>query len=144
MNEIERILNMVKDGTITPEEGDALIRALKEKESRESNSPCMFKIRIDAGENQEKAKVNVNIPIGVVKALVKATGKFSFKMMGNNDKIKDQLNKYGIEIGDDGKIENIEAFIKAMDELCKNAPLELVNIEAEDNGERAKVYISIE
>lgn len=72
--EISKILTMVQDGKIDSEKGAQLIAVLKEKEtpalSQKQNKYLdkTLKIRIVSKENDN---VNVNVPIKLVKALLK-------------------------------------------------------------------------
>ena len=62
-----RILKMVQEGKVSPEEGEDLIKALGETEVLEytpSKNPKFLKIRVRQGD---KTKVNVTIPMSLAK-----------------------------------------------------------------------------
>jgi hypothetical protein len=78
MEDKTRILNMVSEGKITVEEAsvllDALIKNGKAEEpismkGKQGRKPTKLRVNIDANENSKKSKVNVNIPLSLVKTL---------------------------------------------------------------------------
>ena len=125
---------MVKNGKITPEEGERLIAAIQpnEKQPVSKNSKSMLRIRVDttdpAIENQ--AKVNVNIPLSVAK---KAAG---FLSLVPKD-VKSDLSEQGIDL------DSID--LKGLIEMFENGELteELVNVEAgtPEKGAIVRVYV---
>ncbi len=143
MNELEKILHMVKDGTISPEEGESLLRAMNEEKKPSSK---VLKIRIKAHKpNKDNADISLNIPLKVLKLLVKATGKISTNIIIKNKSVREALNTHGIVMDENGKIEDIDAFNDAIDELAKQSPVEIINIKAnESNKSQADIYIGIE
>ncbi len=146
-NRMERILNMVKEGKITPEEAETLINSI-DKKNENSESDCYLRVRVieNKTNKQNPSIVKVNLPLKVLKLLVKSTGKIGMDYVMKNDKVKNSLSDYGLKTDDEGNIADIDAFISALDELCANAPLELVNIVDDDpeNEENTIVKISIE
>ena len=133
-DEILQVLEMVKNGKITPEEGERLIAAIQpnEKQPVSKNSKSMLRIRVDttdpAIENQ--AKVNVNIPLSVAK---KAAG---FLSLVPKD-VKSDLSEQGIDL------DSID--LKGLIEMFENGDLteELVNVEAgtPEKGAIVRVYV---
>lgn len=78
-NSRTRILQMLKEGVITVDEAEDLLRALESNEP-DGKQPVTFKdargrknkklrVEVDSGENESKAKVNINIPVSLVKSL---------------------------------------------------------------------------
>lgn len=133
-DEILQVLEMVKNGKITPEEGERLIAAIQpnEKQTVSKNSKSMLRVRVDttdpAIENQ--AKVNVNIPLSVAK---KAAG---FLSLVPKD-VKSDLSEQGIDL------DSID--LKGLIEMFENGELteELVNVEAgtPEKGAIVRVYV---
>ena len=67
-----RILNMIREGKITAEEGAKLLSALNESEksprqplTRSSGEPRWFRVRV-TDLNTGKTKTSVNIPLGLM------------------------------------------------------------------------------
>ena len=60
--ERKKILDMVAQGKLTPEEADRLLGAIKESPERAR----FFRVRV-YNENKSKPKVKVDIPISVLK-----------------------------------------------------------------------------
>lgn len=93
MEEKLRILKMVEEGTISAEQGRALLEALGEEEPvRESawETPAiredipyedrMLRIIVDSADGD---KVRVQFPIKAVKAILKVTGKLPIQVSGD-------------------------------------------------------------
>ena len=72
-DDVKRILDMVKNETITQQEGEELIEALYEKEEPKKNTGknSTLRIRIDTQGNDDpdKTTVNVNIPLVLAKKM---------------------------------------------------------------------------
>jgi len=132
--EILQVLEMVKSGKITPEEGEKLIAAIHppEKQFLAKASKSMLRIRVDATDPdiENQAKVNVNIPLSVAK---KAAGLLSLVPKD----VKTDLNDKGI---------NLDAIdLKGLIEMFENGELaeELVNVEAgtPEKGAVVRIYV---
>jgi DUF4097 and DUF4098 domain-containing protein YvlB len=129
--EKRKILQMVADGKLTPEEADRLLEALNDAgKSRKK----FFKVRVYE-KDSEKPKVRVDIPIAVLKLTAKIGSAFKsvlpesakVKMNGSEialdaftpemiDKILETLDdeeKYFLaQVTDDEKGEYVEVFIE--------------------------------
>jgi len=82
-SEKSRILNLLRDGAITPEEAERLLDALESRENpapepveavvlkdTRGRKPKKLRITVDSNEKcSGKAKVNVSIPISLVRSL---------------------------------------------------------------------------
>ncbi|WP_088043224.1 hypothetical protein [Bacillus sp. EAC] len=72
--EISKVLTMVQEGKLAPDEASELIQALKEKDSNSSTIKSsnyldkMLKIRV---LSEEGDKVNVNLPLRLIKVALK-------------------------------------------------------------------------
>lgn len=136
---LKKILNLVKEGKISPQEADNLISALYEKEEQESEK-CYLLVKVIKGENK---MVNIKLPVKFIKFMVKATGKLSFDVQ--DDSLKKYFNSKGINVESDGRILDFASFSKAIDELCKEKPSEIVNIVADDEKEgNVQIKVSVE
>lgn len=151
MNQTERILNMVKEGKISPEEAETLLNAINKPEKKGMNEPsgCNLRIRVISnkpGEDAEKPGtiVKVNLPIKIISLLAKTTGKLNLNMAGKNDQVRESLSNYGIDLGENGEIKDVEALTEALEKLCEMAPVELVNVIANEDDENTIVKIWIE
>ena len=127
MNESERaqILNMLHDGKITVDEAQGLLSALDERAPAEQSVPALKDSRgrkpkklrsaVDSSDPQEKAKVNLSIPL----SLVRAFGPMIAKSIPAD--AKEQMG--GVDIGD---------IINHIDELvAENQDQDIVNIDVD-------------
>ncbi|MGM0435944.1 MAG: SHOCT-like domain-containing protein [Bacillota bacterium] len=116
MNEDKlRILQMIENGTITPQEGSELLKALKSDTKSDAKPPKkqafkMFKIRILSSDGD---KVNVQIPLEFAKMVLKSPGK---KGIPKLDKLKEIDPDFDfssivdmIEAGTVGKLVDIQS-----------------------------------
>lgn len=127
--ERKKILNMVAEGKITPDEAERLLGALKEGDYKAR----FFKVRVYE-QNTEKPKVKVDMPIGVLKLILKLGAKFQglapegFKM---NIKGKEfSLDEFTPEMIDD-----------ILAELGEGGRFSLVEVDDTEKNERVEVYI---
>ena len=136
-NRVE-ILNMFKEGTLTLEEAAELLGALSQPETEialkdvRSRKRKKLRIQVDAAENGSsgKAKVNVALPISLVKSL----GPLIEKCLPAE--AKDEMSKAGVDL---------EAIIGSLDTLIESAEEEdIVNIDAGDSEDMAKVRIFVD
>ncbi|WLR54192.1 hypothetical protein LC048_17285 [Mesobacillus subterraneus] len=113
--EISRILTMVQEGKIDSEKGAQLIAVLKEKETSALPSKQnkyldkTLKIRVVSSENDN---VNVNVPIKLVKALLKAGHSIAAGIPQSQQYVKDlDINMLidAIENELDGNIVDIQS-----------------------------------
>jgi hypothetical protein len=113
--EISRILTMVQEGKIDSEKGAQLIAVLKDKETSALPSKQSkyldktLKIRVVSKENDN---VNVNVPIKLVKALLKAGHSIAASIPQSQQYVKDlDINMLidAIENELDGNIVDIQS-----------------------------------
>lgn len=133
--ETKKVLEMVKEGKITVEEGEKLIAAMNESDKpRQSKSKySMLRIRVDVKDpgKDDEAKVTLNVPLTLAK---KAAGLLA---LVPKDTKKD-LNDKGIDLDSIDIKELIELF-----ELGE-ADEELVNIVTGDEQKGATVRIYVD
>lgn len=109
-----QILNMVKEGKITPEEGVKLLEALEEPTDSASNilpSGTNAKwIKINVFDPEDSTKVNVTIPIALVNVGVKLASKLSpeFKEAGFTEQDMNEIFE-AIKSGATGKIIDVNS-----------------------------------
>ena len=138
MDDKTRILNMVSEGKITVEEAAKLLDALEQNDKsiaepvalkgKQGRKPTKLRVNIDAGENNKKSKVNVNIPL----SLVRTIGPIVSKNMPKE--AQDEMNKKGIDIA--GIMDSIEELIDAA------AEEDIVNVDIEgDEASKVRVYV---
>lgn len=143
-----KILEMLKNGTINVDEAEQLLSAMDAqsappaqeavvlKDAR-GRKPKKLRITVDASESKSEdggkssnAKVNISIPLSLVKAL----GPIATKSIPK-DTMSD-LNEQGI---------NIDELLKQVVELSENTDEDMVNIDVnEGDNEKAKVRIYVE
>ena len=133
--EIVKVLEMVKNGRITPEEGEKLLSAIGvgEENAKTKKRASMLRVRVDAHDpnKEDQAKVNINIPLSLAKkmtGLVKLVPK----------QTKNELEEQGIDLDAINLKELIEMFEEG--ELTE----ELVNVDAGDEEKGAKVRIYVD
>lgn len=125
MEEKIRILKMIEEGKITSEEGEKLLSAIEDKNTKIEKqkidgTPKWLKIKVfEENENGKKTKVNVNVPIAIVETGLKI-GK------GFDDKLDNALN--GVDFND------------IMEMIKNGAEGKIVDIET-DEGETVEIYI---
>lgn len=138
MDEKTRILNMVSEGKLTAEEATRLLDALggtapkaeeivlKDKRGRK---PTKLHVNIDTGEKSKNARVNIKIPLTLIRTL----GPILSKSMPKE--AKDELDKNGIDL---------QTIINSIDSLLEeNSEEDIVNINVEGE-DAAKVRIYVE
>lgn len=142
MDEKKKILKMVEDGKITAQEALDLIEAIGRTETTEEkterpkskSSNRMFRIRIDAAEQdgRERAKVNINIPLNVARKLTSLT-----KMIP--DSAKEEMAREGVNIDELNLSELLDALHESGSEES------LVDIDATEGdgkgGAKVKIYV---
>jgi hypothetical protein len=127
--ERKKILDMVAQGKLTPEEADRLLGAIKESQERAR----FFRVRVfDKAKN--KQKVRVDIPISVLKLASKIGTAFKgFIPEGH------KVNIHGKEISlDEFTPEIID---KIIDEITEGGCYKLVEVTDDEKDEFVEVYI---
>ncbi len=135
-----RILNLLKEGHITVEEAEELLRALEQPEATASAPVALkdargrktkkLRVQVDAGENNQKAKVNVNVPISIIKTI----GPIIAKNMPKE--AQQELDKAGVDLV--AIMESIETLIESGIEE------DIVNVDIGDGEDMSKVRIYVE
>jgi hypothetical protein len=135
MSEKTRILQMIRDGKITPDEGLELLEAMDGTEPR-AQSPLpktadrFLRVRVDSPDT----KVNVNIPLG----LLKATSRFVTMGMGFiPDEAHRELEAKGIDLS---KID-FEELMSLIEQGLVDGKLVDVDTEDEEGRTRVEVYV---
>ncbi len=127
--ERKKILNMVAEGKLTPEEADRLLGALKESEEKEK----FFHVRV-YNKNNDKTKVKIDIPIGVLKLASKIGTAFKGVVPEGF-----KVNIHGKEISmDEFTPEMID---KIVEEITEGGRFTLAEVTDEEKGEFVEVYI---
>lgn len=134
--EILKVLEMIKEGKITPEEGEKLLSAMRTEDKPDAPKAkaknSMLRVRVDVTDpdKKEQAKVNVNVPLTLAK---KAAGLISLIPK----EAKAELADKGIDL----EAINIAELIGLFEDGLLTE--ELVNVEAgdEEKGARVRVYV---
>lgn len=128
--EKKKILNMVAQGQLTPEEADRLLDAVKDARGKRR----FFKVRVYEKDNRKKPKVKINIPIAVLKIASKIGTAFK-GMMPEGMKV----DMHGKEIAlDEITPEMID---KITDSLGDGEKFVLAEVTDEQSNEYVEVYI---
>lgn len=143
-NERSRILNLLRDGAITPEEAEQLLDALEGGRADETpapepvalkdtrgRKPKKLRILVDNAEKDNgKAKVNVSIPVSLIRTL----GPIALSAIPKDT--KRELEAKGI---------NIAALIDQIEELIDRGMEEdFVDIDTGEGDTPSKVRIYVE
>jgi len=127
--ERKKILNMVAEGKLTPEEADRLLGALKDSQERTR----FFHVRV-YNADRKKPKVKVDIPIGVLKLASKIGAAFK-GIVPDGFKI----DMHGREISlDEFTPEMID---KIVEEITDEGRFTLAEVTDDEKGEFVEVYI---
>lgn len=133
--EVLRILEMVRSGKVTPEEGEKLLGAIGqggEAKKSASGKRTMLRVRVDVKdpEKSEQARVNVNVPLAIAK---KAMGLVS--LIPKEAKV--ELEQNGIDLS--------QIDLKGLIEMFEDGEIneDLVDVETGDEakGATVKVYV---
>ena len=138
-NETLKILEMVQNGKITPEQGAELIAAMDgsqnadDAKTQRKPKRKMLRIRVNSVDpaKPDKANINLNIPLALAK---KAVGLLSLIPRD----AKSDLHEQGIDL------DGID--IRALIEMFENGdvPADLVNLDSGDEKKGAKVHIYVD
>ena len=127
--ERKKILNMVAEGKLTPEEADRLLGALKESQEKAR----FFRVRV-YDRNKQKEKVKVDIPIAVLKLGSKISAAFKgFVPAGS------KIDVHGKEIMLDELTP--EMIDKIIAEISDGGTYKLVEVADDEKDEFVEVYI---
>jgi len=140
--EVMKVLEMVKSGRITPEEGEKLLNALRmseggaaagQAEASPKKRASMLRVRVDADDpaHEDRAKININVPLTLGKKLTALT-----KLIPKQT--REELDEKGIDISEINLQELIEMFEEGVIDG------DLVNIDAGEEGQGAKVRIYVD
>ncbi len=117
-----RILKMVEEGKISPEDAARLLEALKTSEAREKPqtgtgaAPRWLRIRITEGDG---TRVNVNLPVRLVKVALKVAERYGGMDEAATEEIMAALEE-AIAEGESGRI---------------------VEVVDEEDGDRVEIYL---
>lgn len=138
MNDRARILNMLSEGKISVEEAERLIDSLDKRNADETEvielkdkrgrKPKKLRVNIDANENSKKSKVNINIPLSVIRTF----GPFIVKNLPKD--AKEELNNSGIDLAQ---------IITDIDKIVlEGSDEDIVNIDTEgDDAAKIRIYL---
>ncbi len=116
-----RILKMVEAGKITADDAAKLLSALEEADSKDQSEsagqpPKWFRVRV-SDKRTGKAKVNVNIPMGLVHVGMRMGAKFAPDIAGIDveeivSAIKQGASGKIIEVDDEEDEEHVEIYVE--------------------------------
>ncbi len=135
-----RILQMLKAGVITVDEAEDLLRSLEAKEPAAEQTVAFkdargrknrkLRVQVDAGEDEKKARVNINVPVSLIKSL----GPVVVKNLPVE--AKEELDQFGVDLV--SIMEGIEALIESGQEE------DVVNVDVNKGSDTAKVRVYVE
>lgn len=133
--EVLKVLEMVRDGKVSPEDGEKLLSAMGTEEpiKKAGKKNSMLRVRVDVKDpdKKEQARVNINVPLLLAK---KAVGLMTFIPKDT----KKELAEQGINLD--------EINLKELIELFEDGEIseELVNVDTGDDVEGAKVRVYVD
>jgi len=133
--EILKVLEMVRQGKITSEEGEKLLSAMgteaPAKKTGKKNSMLRVRVDVKDPDKKEQARVNVNVPLLLAK---KAVGLMSLIPKETKKELADQ----GINLD--------EINLKELIELFEDGEIseELVTVDTGDDVQGAKVRVYVD
>ena len=121
--ERKRILEMLSEGKITPEEAEKLLAALSRGDEvvsgNGSRTPRYLRVMVEPGPNSSTSdRVNIRVPLKLIRAGLKLA---SFIPKDARTQVNDALHEKGIDV-DFNKIkpEDIDEIVKQLDDLTVN------------------------
>lgn len=131
-----RVLNMVAEGKISPEEGGQLIDKLEKDQKDIGNSDVLqameaknFYIKVEPKDGKSKDQVSVKVPFALLKAGLNIAGLIPKEAQ---EKINSSMAEKGMSFNiSDMKPENIQEIMTALEEFT-------VDIETDDSS--VKIY----
>ncbi len=119
-----KILKMIQENKITPNEGLQLLEALGEDKGActaagmaiNSKGARFLRVRV-TDTNTGKQKVNIRLPLGVVNTGIKIGAKFSTQVQGLDEKQLTEMINSGeigqiVDVMDDKDHEHVEIFLE--------------------------------
>jgi hypothetical protein len=114
-----RILKMIADKQITADEGARLLEALRsgaEAPRDEGSRPKWLRVKVTDRRN-EKVKLNVTIPVGLVDVGLKMGARFAPELAGMDSNAIQSALREGVRgrilsVDDDGDEERVEIFVE--------------------------------
>jgi hypothetical protein len=137
-NEALEILNMVKEGKITPEQGSELLEALKAQPAAPLASggsrPRFVRVRLNVREEEkDKVNINVNLPLGLADLALKVANGLKIQSHGETVEVGDYLkNMSGMDIA-------------SVLQLVKDgAQGKLVDMDVNDGSDQVKIEVMVD
>ncbi len=133
--EILKVMEMVREGKITPEDGEKLLSAMgtEAPSQKTGKKNSMLRVRVDVNDpdNKEQVHVNVNMPLLLAK---KAVGLVSM--------IPKEAKQEILDAGIDLDSINLKELIELFEEGSIGE--ELVTVDAGDDAKGAKVRVYVD
>ncbi len=114
--ERRKILGMVEKGNITAEEASQLLEAVRDREEhRRRRKPRWVRIRV-TDTDEDRVRVNLTLPVGLVRAGLRAGGRIAGVEGLDTAGLEDMLNRGEIgqilDVRDDKDGERVEIFVE--------------------------------
>lgn len=135
--ESHKVLEMLEQGKITAEQAGRLLSSIEEPGEVEApfgKKPRWLKVKV-WDKDADKPKVNVNVPIALLKAGIKVGAKFQSFIP---DSAKETMAERGVDLS---QIENIEQLSEVIDSMTLSGPFVLAEVENAEDNERVEVTI---
>jgi len=130
--ERRRVLDMLANGKIDANEAERLLDALAVQDAGPRSTRRYLRVAVEEGEN---TKVNVRVPLELIRAGIKLR---SFIPETAAEKVDASLEKHGIAFGPEGlKSGTVDEFLKAFEDLT-------VDVADEEDGKPTRVRVFCE
>lgn len=138
MENLEKIIEKAVEGNVDPEQISKLVEGIHAAfPRRPEDEDKRAKLRIgyvSGGHNEsdhetdENAKGGSNIfkyewPLDVIKYMADTKGKIEFSKAGALKEVREDLEKYGIDLDENGTVKNNKQFIEAIEKLMEIKPV---------------------
>jgi hypothetical protein len=112
--ERKRILEMLKEGKVSVEEAEKLLRALEDAPRGDGSRPADKRyLRVLVDDPAQEQKVNIRVPMSLIRAGARLS---ALLPRSANDKIHARLAERGLDIAEISP-ENLEQIIQALNDV---------------------------
>ncbi len=170
MKNLDKIIEQAKEGNVDAEQIRELVEGIRESipcmesiphRKREEDGRCKLRISTITGsswheegadeddkENQKHSHDFGNVskqewPLELIKYMAETKGSIEFSKAGQIEEVRNDLQKFGIDLNENGTVKDNKKFIEVVEKLMEMKPLTLSKRVMKEKGINAVVKISI-
>lgn len=170
MKNLDKIIEQAKEGNVDAEQIRELVEGIRQSipcmesiphRKREQDDRCKLRISTVIGggrpesaedeDNNEKHEHSHGFgnvskqewPLELIKHMAETKGSIEFSKAGQIEEVRNDLQKFGIDLNENGTVKDNKKFIEVVEKLMEMKPLTLSKRVMEENGGNAVVKISI-